>query len=436
MTAEQIKAAGGPADLRGEFAKGWKVLLAATLGVMCGASPIPYAIVGFTAKPLKEEFGWSQTEAVLPITIFGVIAALLAPLFGWMADRFGVRPVALWSLFGFAAAFGAISLTPSNDGGLAMSVYYGFWVLLGLIGIGSTPVTWSRAINLWFYRNRGLALGIMLTGTSFTAMLIPQVAVRIIEAFGWRSMFAVLALLPIAALIIAYFLFREPSREERPRAIEGTSGNLTGVTLGTALKDYRFWLIWASIALIALSFGGAYINMATIVDQRGIDARGAASVITVLAIGIFAGRIITGALLDQFWQGFVAFPLLCLPAISAFLLLDPELTLVLAMAAGFFLGFAAGAESDLIAYLTGRYFGMAHYGKIYGMLYMPFGLFSAGSPVVYALTFDRTGSFDPVLELAIGAFIIGGALLLLLGRYPDDFPEAETDRPEAGMEPA
>ena len=436
MTSEHIKATGEPTDLRGEFAKGWKVLLAATLGVMCGASPIPYAIVGFTAKPLKEEFGWSQTEAVLPITIFGVIAALLAPLFGWMADRFGVRPVALWSLFGFAAAFGAISLTPSNDGGLAMSVYYGFWVVLGLIGIGSTPVTWSRAINLWFYKNRGLALGIMLTGTSFTAMLIPQVAVRIIEAFGWRSMFAALALLPVAALIIAYFLFREPSREERPRAIEGASGNLTGVTLGTALKDYRFWLIWASIALIALSFGGAYINMATIVDQRGIDARGAASVITVLAIGIFAGRIITGALLDRFWQGFVAFPLLCLPAISAFLLLDPELTLVLAMAAGFFLGFAAGAESDLIAYLTGRYFGMAHYGKIYGMLYMPFGLFSAGSPVVYALTFDRTGSFDPVLELAIGAFIIGGALLLLLGRYPDNFPEAETDRPEAGMEPA
>ncbi len=433
MSAAQPESAGE----RGEFAKGWKVLIAATLGVMCGASPIPYAIVGFTVKPLKEEFGWSQTEAVLPITIFGVIAALLAPVFGWMADRIGVRPVALWSLFGFAAAFGAISLTPSNDGGLAMSVYYGFWVLLGLVGIGSTPVTWSRAINLWFYKNRGLALGILLTGTSFTAMLIPQVAVRIIEAFGWRSMFAALALFPIAALIIAYFQFREPSRDERPKAIEGTSGNLTGVTLGTALKDYRFWLIWLSIALIALSFGGAYINMATIVEQRGIDAREAASVITVLAIGIFAGRIITGALLDRFWQGFVAFPLLCLPAISAVLLLDPGLTLVLAMAAGFFLGFAAGAESDLIAYLTGRYFGMAHYGKIYGMLYMPFGLFSAGSPVVYAVTFDRTGSFDPVLELAIGAFIAGGALLLLLGRYPESFPEADpAASPAPEMEPA
>jgi len=421
---------GQPGTLGSEFAKGWKVLLAATLGVMCGASPIPYAIVGFTVKPLKEEFGWTQTEAVLPITIFGVIAALLAPFFGWMADRLGVRPVALWSLFGFAAAFGAISLTPPNDGGMAMGVYYGFWVLVGLIGIGSTPVTWSRAINLWFYENRGLALGILLTGTSFTAMLIPQIAVRIIEASGWRSMFAALALFPLGALIVAYFLFREPTKEERPKAIEGAGGNLAGVTLGTALKNYRFWLIWLSIALIALSFGGAYINMATIVEERGIEAKEAASVITVLAIGIFSGRIITGALLDRFWQGFVAFPLLCLPAISAWLLLDPDLTLTLAMAAGFFLGFAAGAESDLIAYLTGRYFGMAHYGKIYGMLYMPFGLFSAASPVVYAITFDKTGSFDPVLELALFAFIIGGALLLLLGRYPESFPETAPPAPE------
>ena len=99
----------------GEFSKGWTVLLAATLGVMCGASPIPYAIIGFTVKPLRDEFGWTQTEAVLPITIFGVIASFLAPFFGWMADRLGVRPVALWSMFGFAAAFVAARVMQGAD---------------------------------------------------------------------------------------------------------------------------------------------------------------------------------------------------------------------------------------------------------------------------------------------------------------------------------
>ncbi|MDJ0977625.1 MAG: MFS transporter [Erythrobacter sp.] len=421
-------------DNGGEFSKGWKVLLAGVLGVMCGASPIPFNVIGFTPGPLREEFGWSQTEIILPITIFGVIASFLAPVFGWMADRFGVRPVALWSLFAFGIAFAAISLTPSSNDPSTLYIYYALWVVVGVVGIGSTPVTWSRAINLWFYKNRGLALGILLTGTSWAAIVFPKVAVWVIENYGWRAMFASVGLFPLAALIVAYFLFREPRPEERPAAIESDSGNLTGKTLGSALADYRFYIIWLSIALIAGAFGGAFINLPTMVGLRGIEGQSAATVMGILGIGILSGRLITGALLDRFWQGFVAFPLLCLPAISAWLLLDESLTFPLAALAGFLLGFAAGAESDLIAYLTGRYFGMAHYGKIYGMLYMPFGLFSAASPVIYAQVFDRTGSYDAILEVAIYAFIAGGALLLLLGKYPEDFPEIETPHPE--LEPA
>ena len=416
-----------PASSGGEFSKGWTVLLAGVLGVMCGASPIPYNIIGFTAEPLQAEFGWSQTQILLPITLFGVIASFLAPVFGWMADRYGVRPVALWSLFAFAIAFAAISLTPTENSAQTLYIYYGFWVVVGLVGIGSTPVTWSRAINLWFFKHRGLALGILLMGTSIAAMIVPRVAVELIQAYGWRSMFAGVALFPVAALVIAFFLFREPRPEERPKAIESATGKLTGVTLSTALKNYRFWLIWLSIALIAAAFGGAFINMPTMLRLRGVEAETAATVMGILGIGIFAGRLITGALLDRFWQGFVAFPLLCLPAISAWLLLGDSMTFALAAVAGFLLGFAAGAESDLIAYLTGRYFGMANYGKIYGMLYMPFGLFSAASPVIYAQVYDRTGTYDPMLEISMLMFIAGGALLLLLGKYPEDFPEAEDE---------
>jgi MFS family permease len=403
---------------------------------MCGASPIPYNVIGFTAAPLQAEFGWSQTAVLIPITLFGVIASFLAPVFGWMADRFGVRPVALWSLAAFALAFAAISLTPRSDDPSTLYIYYSLWVVVGLVGIGSTPVTWSRAINLWFFKHRGLALGILLMGTSIAAMIVPKFAVWVIESYGWRAMFATVALFPAIALVVAFFLFREPRPEERPRAIESASGKLTGVTLGSALSNYRFWLIWLSIALIAAAFGGAFINMPTMLRLRGVEAQTAATVMGVLGVGIFVGRLATGALLDRFWQGFVAFPLLCLPAASAWILLGDSLSFPLAALAGFLLGFAAGAESDLIAYLTGRYFGMANYGKIYGMLYMPFGLFSAASPVIYAQVYDRTGSYDPVLEFSIGMFILGGALLLLLGRYPQDFPEAENETPEARLEPA
>ncbi|ASK88869.1 MFS transporter [Sphingorhabdus sp. SMR4y] len=413
-------------EQRGEFALGWKVLFASVLGVACGASPLPFNVIGFTVEPLIVEYGWTRTQILMPITIFGIIASLLAPFFGSLADKYGVRKVALYSLAAFGISFAMISLTPTAQVTSTLYIYYALWVLVGLVGIGSTPVSWSRAINLWFYKHRGLALGILLMGTSLAAITVPKLAVWAIENYGWRSMFAIVAILPLAvALPLGYFLFREPRADERPKAIAGASGNLTGVTLREAVKDYRFWLIWISIAIVAFSFGGAFINLPTMLSDRGLDAQTAASVMGVLGIGIFTGRIITGMLLDRFWAGFVAFPLLCLPAISCYILLGQDIAFPMAALAGFLLGFAAGAESDLIAYLTGRYFGMAHYGKIYGMLYMPFGFFSALSPIVYANVRDTSGSYDPILSVALFAFFIGGALLMLLGRYPDSLPEAE-----------
>ncbi len=403
----------------GEFRLGWKALFAGVLGVACGASPIPFNVIGFTIAPLQTEFGWSTTQILLPITIFGVVAALLAPAFGWMADRYGVRKVALWSLFAFGMAFMAIGFTPSN-----LYAYYALWFIVGLVGIGSTPVTWSRAINMWFFENRGLALGLLLLGTSLAAIIVPSLAVWSIENYGWRSMFIIVALLPLLiGFPIGLIFFREPTEAEQPAAIKGEGGDLTGVTLGTALGDYRFWLIWFSIMIIAATFGGAFINMPAMLGDAGISAQSAAGVMGILGIGILAGRVITGLLLDRYWAGFVGFPLLCLPALSSYILLMDGITFPMAAAAGFLLGFAAGAESDLIAYLAGRYFGMAHYGKIYGMLYMPFGLASASSPLVYAYVRDTTGSYDPVLTWAIFAYVIGGALLLLLGKYPTSFDD-------------
>jgi MFS transporter, OFA family, oxalate/formate antiporter len=51
---------------------------------------------------------------------------------------------------------------------------------------------------------------------------------------------------------------------------------------------------------------------------------------------------------------------------------------------------------------------------------MPFGLMSAVSPLIYGIVRDKAGSYDPVLSVAAVVFVIGAALLLLLGRYPEE----------------
>jgi MFS family permease len=408
----------------GEFTRGWRVLIASLLGTAFGASPLPYNTIGFFIEPLQREFGWTKAEVSFGVTVYGVLGALLAPVFGWLADRYGVRRVALGSLTAFGLAFASFALIPGT-----LAWYYALWTLIGLVGIGSTPITWSRAINLWFFRNRGLALGLTLVGTSISAMLLPTLTVQFVTHFGWRESFALLALLPLAvALPIGLAWFREPRVEERPPELAAAAGGglvLAGRTLGEAMREYRFYALWVSIVLISVAYGGALVHMPSMLGAQGFTPTQAASVMGVFGLSIFAGRIITGLLLDRFWAPLVTLPILCLPAVSCyFLAVDHSLTPTMAVLAAFLLGFSSGAETDLIAYLAGRYFGMANYGQIYGMLYMAFGMSTAVSATLYGWVRDSTGSYDAMLFAAAIMFVVGALLLLTLGRYPSfDSPE-------------
>lgn len=402
-----------------EFRKGGPILFAAMIGVGCGASPIPFNVLPAVIGPIHADLGWSFLQISLGITLFGLVASFLAPVYGWASDRWGVRPVAIASLVGFSATFALFALMPPS-----LPAWYGMWALVGLVGIGSTPVTWSRAINMWFVKNRGLALGTMLLGTSLAGIVVPQIAQAAIAGkifgTGWRAAFPVLALLPLLlATPLALWLFREPSIAERPPGISDAQGNLTGLNVGQAVRGYRLWVIWLSIALVALAYGGVFINMIQIVGLHGFKAAEGATVMSIMAVGILAGRVITGLLFDRFWAPAVLVPILLSPALSCWLLMGTGGPIANLMAGALLLGFAAGAESDLIAYLAGRYFGMAHYGKIYGLLYMPFGIASAISPAIYGAVRDATGSYDAMLAVAIGLFAVGAVLPLTLGRYPD-----------------
>jgi predicted MFS family arabinose efflux permease len=273
---------------------------------------------------------------------------------------------------------------------------------------------------MWFVQNRGLALGIMLLGTSAAGFIVPKIAGHVVQTIGWREMFPIIALFPLLlALPVCLALFREPRADERPAQLTTADGQVQGRTLKEAMRTSQFWLLLASILLIALAYGGAHIHMIPIVMDHGLSLSTATSMMGIVALGLLCGRIGVGFMLDRFWGPAVAFPVLCLPALACVLLMGTASDYPVIAGAAFLLGFAAGAESDLIAFLAARYFGMAHFGKIYGFLYMPFGIGSAMSPIFYGLVRDRSGSYDGMLMTASVMFLAGAALLLLLGRYPD-----------------
>ena len=412
MVATQEKTPQGPPA--SEFTRGWRMVLAAMAGVACGSSPVPYTAIGQLIGPVRENLGWSIAEISLAITVYGLAASAMAPVVGALADRHGVRRVALWSLLLFGLSFASLALTPPH-----VWAWWLAWGLAGLVGIGSGSLTWTRGVGLWFFRQRGLALGIALIGTSFTGVLVPQFAGAVIDQFGWRAAFPTLALLPLCvALPIVWLWFREPAAADRPAGVFA-AGKLLGLSAAEAVRSYRFWLMIASILLIALAYGGIFVHMQQMVELAGFSRGDSRGVVSSMAVAILLGRVCTGWFLDRIWAPLVTLPVLSLPAVACVLLAGDGLTLPLAYFCALAIGLAAGAETDMIAYVAARYFGMANYGRIYGLLFLPFGIASAVSPAIYGWARDATGDYDAALHVATGMFVLGATLMLGLGKYPD-----------------
>ncbi len=398
-----------------EFRRGWTVLIASSLGVAFGASPIPYNSLGPFTRPITEEFGWGRGEFQLSILWFTVAVVCVVPIVGALADRYGVRRMAILTLTLFGVSFAALALAPASIG-----VFYAMWFIAGFVGGGSTPVTWTRAVNGWFIENRGLALAITLLGTGITAAFLPTLAIWMIERFGWRWAFVGISLLPLAvALPVAIAWFREPER--RVVAAEGgvpTQPAESGVMLREAVRDYRFWVLIVSILLVATGIGGTITNLVPLLQDRGFTALDAGKIAGAIGVSIMFGRVFAGFMMDRFWAPGVVFPMLVLPAVACLILMNGNLGAGAAVLAAVLVGFASGAETDLVAYLSARYFGLRHYGRIYGAQYAVFGFASGIAPPLFGLVYDKTGSYDAILITAAIAFGVGASLLLTMGKYP------------------
>src|SRR3546814_3681314 len=91
-----------------------------------------------------------------------------------------------------------------------------------------------------FKRQRGLALGIALTGAGLAGFWVPQLVAIVTEAAGWRAAYLALAGIASATAPIVWFGFRSVPQGRKPRA---TAAPLAGMTAAEARRTGRFWLL-------------------------------------------------------------------------------------------------------------------------------------------------------------------------------------------------
>jgi len=80
-------------------------------------------------------------------------------------------------------------------------------------------------------------------------------------------------------------------------------------------------------------------------------------------------------------------------------------------------GFSAGAEGDVMGFLIGRYFGIAHYARIFASIFVAYLLSVSAFPYLLARLFEWTGSYDSGLWLCAALNITSVACLLAMGPY-------------------
>ena len=386
-----------------EWRDGWRVVLGSALGLGTGFSIWPYVSSTFVL-PLGDAFGWTRGQ-VSTVAATGLIGAALAPFVGGLVDRIGVRRVLLSAI----VLLGIFYLALSFMTGL-LTLFYLLFTVLGIAGLGTIGITYTRAVAGWFSASRGLALGVSLLGVSVAALLLPPMLSGAMASYGWAAGYRILAALALLIGLPAAFLFVH----ERP-ATESKVAVRTPWRLIVAAPV--FWLLIVAILLVNIPGAGILGQLQPILTDGGLSRAQAAATLSIYAASVFVGRLGFGFLLDRVPPTLIAAVAFGVPALGAALLIDGQVGQGEAALVAALLGLSAGAELDIMGYFVARYFGLRHYSALFGAMMTALVVANASGNILYGRGFDATGGYADALIWSIGGYVLGAAAILTVGRF-------------------
>lgn len=400
---------------------GWYVALACGIGLACGLATVLTYTFGIFVLPLQQSFGWTQTEIFTALFLAVIAITFVAPIFGQLVDRLGARRVILVGLVLQAALIASFYYQNEN-----ILSFYARYIGLSILGVGTTHIAFTRIIALWFDRRRGLALGITLAGVGIGGFIWPILSQWAIDSFGWRSAYLVIAATIVSVgCSVMLLVVRDspqsvgllPDGDAKGSNAATSKDSAYGVTLKEALTTAHFWIMLVVFLFIGLAVTSIQVHLVPLLVARGVSAMQAANALSVLAVALIFGRIGAGWLMDRFFAPRVAIAFLLGPIVAIFLLAAGA-SGILAFVAGILTGLAAGAEVDVTAYLTSRYFGLRYFSSIYAWYYSAYSLGAGLGPLLTANAVDRFGGYTQILYVHAALLAIAALLLTRLPRFP------------------
>lgn len=397
---------------------GWWIVATAAVGMSTGPGQFALGALGLFMIPLNEEFGWNRTEVSLALTCFTVALAIAIPYIGKLVDQFGSRKVLVPSITVYAILLGLIPVLADQ-----LWILFVLFGLIGALGAGANALPYLRTISTWFDRRRALALGIAMGGSSTGYVYVPPAVQYMIDTYGWRSAYFLLAgvAFAVAVPLVLLVLREAPSDQDVKAADELRRQPQTGqpvsqTPLSTLLRQPLLWQLFLTFSLLSFTLYGVLTHLVPMMRDRGMPAGSAALIQLTLGTAVVVSRVVIGYIMDRFFAPYVAVACFLLSAAGVGLLAIGA-TDALAVIAAICIGISMGAEIDMMALLTGRYFGVENFGRVYGILFTSFLIGTSLGPVAYGLAYESLGSYLWVLVLSAGLMLVSALVTSRLPRY-------------------
>ncbi len=390
----------------------WRPLLAATIGIGTGMSTAG-TITSVLAPSLIDGNGWSRSDFAA-VGILGLFSTLAFPFIGRLADVLGVRWTALIGQLTLPLTY----LAYATILGGSLTTYMIIFVFQSVLCVTTTATVYTRLAVEFFVKSRGLALAIVVSGSAIFGAIGGPVLNNYVEAHGWEATYRALAVFATLAAVTVFLLIPRGAGQPRKDAPKRRARD----DYPMIFRSPAFWILAVVMLLCNLPATLILVQLKLLLLDNGVSGPGASVMFTALSVGMLTGRFVTGLALDRFEPYIVAFVTLGLPSLGIFLIassLDSASILTFAV---FCLGFAFGAEGDIVAFLVAKRFGLDVYSSVMGLLTAIMSLSTSLGAGLLSWTLTRTGNYNLFLIISGTSVIVGATMLLALRR--DKQPDA------------
>lgn len=382
---------------KGQIFYGWKVVFGSVL-VTSLVVPLVMSLANVYLIPITKEMNISRSAFTLTSTITQGMGIFLSPLIAKKLALGDLKKIQTTGLIVFSMSYAALSL--------AQTVWH-FYIIalfLGTSFLCAAVIPISMMITNWFHEKRGLAMSIAMTGIGVGGFVYSPVIAYLLETFGWRMTYRIMALLvAIITIPISIFIFKKRPEDigllpygyekiEKKKDFVAKNQNEQLLTKRQLFKQPFFWILLFGMLTNGLINSGALGQFPPALEElHGVVVK--STIISLYSlVGVF-GKLILGWLNDRF--GIISSTIFGCTffALSFLLLLNGEnINFIYLMAIFFGLGTPIGTVSPPL--ITSEIYGSKNYAQVFGIInsVMQIGL-TFGSLMI-AKIYDRTGSYQ------------------------------------------